>query len=192
VSVAGVGSVSAIPDRSRFSFGVETRAASAQAAITANGVAMRRVIQALREAGAGDLQTQWVSVSQFYGEQGTPQGYVASNAVSATIAVDEAGALIDAAVAAGANQVSGPTFERTDADRLYRQALADAVGDARARAQALAQAAGKTLGEITSMVESGASAPTPTAEKATADGGTPVVPGQMETTAVVSVTFQLV
>ena len=192
VTVGGVGSVSAVPDRARFSFGVETRATGAQAAISANGVAMRRLIAALREAGAENVQTQWVSVSQFYGDQGTPQGYVASNVVSATIAAGQAGALIDSAVEAGANQVSGPSLERTDATRLYRQALEDAVSDARARAETLARAAGRELGEITSMVESGsASPPGPMAEKAASDAGTPVVSGELEITAVVSVTFVL-
>jgi uncharacterized protein YggE len=80
----------------------------------------------------------------------------------------------------------------SDADRLYREALADAVADARQRADVLARAAGRALGEITTMVEGGGSAPIPFAEKAAdAAAATPVVPGQQETTATVSVTFSL-
>ena len=46
----------------------------------------------------------------------------------------------------------------TDADRLYREALADAVADARQRAEVLARAAGRSLGEITSLSEVGSQA----------------------------------
>jgi uncharacterized protein YggE len=55
----------------------------------------------------------------------------------------------------------------------------------------LATAAGRQLGEITTMTEGGSVA-IPLAEKAAADaGGTPVVSGPQETTASVTVTFEL-
>ena len=90
-------------------------------------------------AGATELQTQSVSVSPRYGAQMAVQGYVAQNSVSATIRqLGQAGAVIDAAVAAGANQVYGPSLVRGDQAELYRRALRAAVDDARASAQALA------------------------------------------------------
>jgi len=192
VTVNGVGTVKSVPDEANFSFGVETRARTAQAAIAANAVQMEKLIAALRQAGARDIATQWVSVYPVTNDQGTVDGYSASNSVSATIGVARAGALIDAAADAGANQISGPGLSSSDAERLYRNALAAAVADARASAEVLAKAAGRSLGEITTMVESGAT-PTPL-YRAAADAAvssTPVEPGQQETTATVSITFDL-
>jgi uncharacterized protein YggE len=192
VTVTGVGSVAVVPNEAELSFGVETRGATAKAALEANGVAMRKIISALREAGARDLATQYVSVWPVTRDTGAIDGYSASNSVSATTDVEHAGDLIDAAAAAGANQISGPNMSRSDSDRVYRQALADAIADARDRAEVLAKAAGRALGEIAAMSEGGAQ-PIPYYEKAAlgADASTPVVPGRQETSATVSVTFEL-
>ena len=191
LTVTGSGSATAVPDEAQLSFGVETRGSTAQAALAANGTAMRKLIAALRDAGARDLATQWVSVWPMTQEDGTPQGFSASNSVSASIGVDRAGALIDAAVSAGANQVSGPDLRSVDAKRLYQDALRDAVSDARAHAEALVKAAGRTLGAITAIAEGGAE-PVPVYRAAAQDAGsTPIVGGQQETTATVTVTFAL-
>ena len=119
-------------------------------------------------------------------------GFAASNVVSATVDVDRAGALIDAAVEAGANQVNGPRCPSPTRAQLYRQALKAAVADARLSAETLAAAAGRSLGKVTTVVESGGSAPVPMFEKAAAsDAGTPIEAGTQETTASVTVTFAL-
>lgn len=193
VVVTGVGSVKAVPDEAELAFGVESRGATAKAALEANGDAMRRIIAALRVAGARDLQTQYVSVWPVVQESGSISGYSASNSVSATTDVARAGDLIDAATGAGANNVSGPEMSQSDADRVYRQALAKAVTDARERAEVLAKAAGRTLGAITKISEGAGEAPIPYYERATAtaDAATPIVPGKKETSASVSVTFEL-
>jgi uncharacterized protein len=192
VVVNGVGSIRAAPDEAELSFGVDSRGRTAKEALAANGDAMRKVIAALRDAGAREVTTQYVSVWPVSEDGGTFSGYSASNSVSATIAVERAGELVDVATATGANDVSGPQMSQSDADRVYRKALAAAVDDARLRAEALAKAAGRTLGPITSIAEGG-SQPIPYYERATlaADAATPIVPGKQETSATVSVTFAL-
>ena len=191
ITVNGVGTVTVVPDEAQMSFGVETRRQTAQGAVSANAEAMEKVIAALRQAGARKIATQWVSVYPLTSEDGSIQGYVASNSVSAVSDVEDAPALIDAAAAAGANQVSGPGLSSSNAEALYRQALSKSVDEARARAEVLAKAAGRTLGAITSIVESGAQ-PVPVYDRAeAAASSTPIVPGQQEITATVSVTFSL-
>lgn len=190
LTVSGQGVVLAVPDLAEISAGVETRAQTARAALQANAAAMERVIDALRAGGGTDVTTQSVSLSTSFDDQGRPNGFVASNVASATVAFDKAGSLIDAAVAAGANTIYGPTPSRSDADALYRQALAKAVEDAAQRAAVLAKAAGRELGRVTTVSESGA-APVPVFAKAAADASTPVVSGPQETTASVSVTYEL-
>ncbi len=193
ITVNGTGSVSAAPTRAELYFGVESQGETARAALAANGAEMRRVLAALREAGATDLKTQSVNLNPRYVEGGSVRGFTATNAVSAVVAnAGRAGAVIDAAVAAGANQVSGPTLTHANAGDLYRQALRAAVADARLSAQALAAASNLTLGRVTSVVEGGGYAPMPAALEARAadsGGSTPIEPGQREVTATVSVTF---
>lgn len=192
VTVSGVGVVNAVPDEAKMSFGAETRRPTAQAAVSANGDAMRRILNALRRAGGRELQTQWVSVYPVTDETGQVREYAASNSVSAVSDVDDAAALIDAAAEAGANQIAGPGLSSSNAEQLYRQALAKAVENARLRAETLAKAAGRSLGEVTSMVESGATAPEPLYRaEAQAAGSAAIVPGEQETSATVSVTFSL-
>jgi len=190
VTVSGEGVVLAVPDRAEISAGVETRAPTARAALQANATAMADVLSALRSAGGTDVTTQSVSLSTSFDDKGSPNGFVASNIASATVAFTKAGALIDAAVAAGANTVYGPSPSRSDADTLYREALAKAVADAGGRAAVLAKAAGRELGRVTAISESGA-APVPVFAKAAADASTPVESGPQETTASVSVTYEL-
>jgi len=191
VTASGVGTATAVPNEAQMSFGVESRAATAKAAVAANADAMRKVINALRQARAREIATQWVSVFPVSRDDGGVDGYTASNSVSAMSDVGDAASLIDAAVEAGANSISGPGLSSSNSEELYRQALAKAVSEARERAQVLAKAAGRSLGEITSIVEGSAATPLPYAERAALDASVPIVPGEQETTATVSVTFSL-
>ena len=193
ITVSGVGTVDAVPNEAQMSFGAETRRPTAQAAVAANADAMRKVVNALRQAGGRELQTQWVSVYPYTDDSGQVNGYAASNSVSAVSDVEDAPKLIDAAAEAGANQILGPGLSSSNAEALYRQALAKAVDAARLNAEALAKASGRALGSITTIVENGSTPPEPmyrTAAQA-ADSSTPIVPGEQTTSATVSVTFSL-
>ena len=194
ITVQGTASVTSVPDRAELSFGVESKGASARSALSANAAEMRRAIAALKAAGATDVKTQYVSLSPQYNEKSEAQGFVATNTVSATIKeLAKAGAVIDAAVNAGANQVYGPSLSHGDQDELYRQALKAAVANARANAQVLASAANVSLGRVTTIVEGGG-APQPVpfaaADKAMAES-TPIEPGTQQTSASVTVTFSV-
>jgi len=189
ITVSGNGSVSSVPTTAVFSFGVDSRAATARGAMAANSREMRNVIAAVKAAGGKNVTTQSVNLSQAFGPDGAPNGFAASNVVIATVGLDRVGGLIDAAVEAGANQVNGPSLGVADQEKLYRQALKAAVADARESAQVLAAAAGRSLGKVTAIVEGGGSFPTPLYEKAAAsDGGAPIEAGTRETTATFALT----
>jgi uncharacterized protein YggE len=195
LSVVGTGSVTTTPDTARVSAGVTTQDSTASEAMDANAKAMAKVIAALKNAGIAskDLQTEFVSVNPRYDDGGQAiTGYTATNSVSAVVrGLSDVGDVIDAAVAAGANNVSGPSLARDDQDKLYRDALEDAVADARQKATALASAAGLSLGKVRSLSESpqsvGPIAYDAFAAKASA--ATPVEPGTAEITATVRVVF---
>ena len=195
VTVTGTASVQAVPNRAGFSAGVSSHAPTAQAALAANAAKAARIVEALRSGGVAkaDLQTQDVSVSPRWNEHGEQDGFTAHSSVQVHVQdVRAAGRLIDAAVAAGASETSGPSFERGDRDALYRDALKKAFGEARLKAATLAGEAGASLGRVLRIEESPASpVPVPYEMRALADTPTPVEPGKQDVQATVMVTFSL-
>ena len=196
VTVRGTGSVDAVPNRAGLVVGVSSDAATARGALAANAEKAARVIRALRSAGVAkqDLQTADVSVSSRWNDQGKQDGFTAHSSVQVKVrAVGRAGAILDAAVAVGATETSGPSFDRGDREALYRGALKAAFADARAKAATLAGEAGASLGRVLRIEESPpASVQVPmfaTLERSPTP--TPVEPGTQEVQATVSVTFSL-
>lgn len=193
ITTSGVGSVTTVPDRAHFSFGVQAQSRTASQALEAADAQLRRVVAALREAGVSqaDIQTEQISLSPRTSEDGEAiVGYNAVSSVSVRVRnLDRSGAVVDAAVGAGANHVYGPSLTRSDQEALYRNALRAAYADARVKAQALAEAAGVTLGAMTATVEGGGSVPMPMAAGRAEDAKATIEPGTQELQASVSVTF---
>jgi uncharacterized protein YggE len=192
ITVGGSGSATAVPDRGSFSFGVQSPAKTAAAALAANAKAAASVGAALKRAGiaAADLQTAQVSLDPRNTDDGSAiAGYTASTTVTAQLRdLGRAGAVVDAAVAAGADSFSGPALSTADTAALYAKALQAAIADARAKAQVVADAAHLSLGRIAS-VEEGSSSPQPFASASAKDAGIAIEPGTQEIDASVTVTF---
>jgi uncharacterized protein len=193
ITVVGDGFVTVVPDRASFSFGAVTQADTAAAALAANSKLVQRVIEAVKRAGVAnaDIQTAEVSLSPRMNDQGTQvAGYTATNTLTATVKkLADAGGVVDAAVAAGANQVYGPNLLVADQDAAYRNALKAALANARSKAESLAGAAGRSLGAITAISEGGAT-PMPLPEVgASKDSGVPIEAGTQKIQATISVTF---
>jgi len=193
VTTTGHADVVAVPDRATVTAGVHTQSATAADALAENSKLVTAVVAALRGAGGSKLQTQQVSLYPQTTDSGSITGYAADDSISAESPVSSAGGLIDAAVAAGANTISGPDLDVSTHDALYHQALAKAVDDARAKAEALAAAGGFALGPVTVVTEGATGeAPVPmTLERSAAAGSaaTTVEPGTQDVSADVTVTF---
>ena len=193
VTTTGHGVITAVPDEATVSAGVHTQAATAADALAQNAKLMNAVVAALKGAGGASLQTQQVSLYPQNDPQGQVTAYVADNSVSAKTKIAGAGSLIDAAVGAGANTVSGPSLDVSGRDALYRDALKKAVADARAKAVALGDAGAFGVGPVSTVVE-GSTQPQPVfaaQASAVAKDTTPVEPGTQDITADVTVTFRL-
>jgi uncharacterized protein len=197
ITVTGVGTTTSVPDEAAFTIGVQTEGPTAREALAANSEQMRRVIAAVRSAGVAksDVKTQDVSVSASYADEGRIDGYSARNSVLVTIHdLSKAGAILDAASNAGANEVYGPMLSRSDEDAIQAKALREAVSNARKKAEALAAAAGVSLGRVTAISEGFSAGPQPYAEGAPslrAKADTPIEPGTQDTQAAVTVTFAI-
>jgi uncharacterized protein YggE len=191
ITVTGDGSVTTVPDRATFTFTIETHAKTATAALNQNSADATAVIAALKAAGitSANLQTSQVSLLPQSSQDGTTiLGYAASNSVTARTPLAGAGKVVDAAVGAGANGVSGPSLDVSDQDSLYRDALHKAVDDAKLKAQSLADAAGLSLGGALTVTEGGSASPLPIADKMSAVGS-PIEAGTQEIQASVTVTY---
>jgi uncharacterized protein len=198
ITVNASGDVETTPDRAALELGVQTNAANAKAALAQNAERLNQVLDALRKAGVAkdDLQTSNVSLWPQHDPDGnTVTGYQAQNTVAAELDVAKAGDAIDAAVAAGANVVGGPSLSVGERDALYRKALKNAVEAARAKAEAIADAAGVKVGRVTAVVESPGydeAPPMPYAMRAADNAeSTPIEPGKQAIEATVTVTFAL-
>jgi uncharacterized protein len=192
ITVSGHGTVTTVPDRASFYFTVDTRAQTAAGALGRNTDAATAVVAALKNAGVGaaDIQTSQVYLSPQTSQNGTSIiGYAASTSIVVKTTIAKAGSIIDAAVGAGADGVSGPSLSRSDEDALYRDALKNAVSDARDKAAALAAAAGLTLGGAQTVVEGGGQTPIPLVAGAKADSSVAIEPGTQTIEANVTVTY---
>lgn len=204
LDVSATGKATRVPDIATIRAGVVSQAATAAAALSDNAQRMTRVVAALRKAGVADrdLQTAQIQLQpQYrYAENQPPAitGYQASNSVSIRFRdVAKSGAILDALVAQGANQIDGPTLSVDAADAALDEARTDAIRRARARAELYAKAAGLRVDRILLISEDGGQLPQPPmpmlqmARVAKMADSTPVAAGEQDLTVNVAVRFLL-
>jgi uncharacterized protein len=166
IRVTGSANISAKPDRVQIDIGVSTRAPKSQDAASANARQVDAVLSALKAAAgaAATLKTVNYSLTPEYqyhpnGGEPTLTGYNASNIVQVTLDdLSRISAVLDAATAAGANQVQGIRFTLRDTDAVRDQALRTAALRARAEAEVLANALNLKIERVLQVEESSAHA----------------------------------
>lgn len=158
LNLSAQGEVRATPDVATLTLGVMREAATAQAALAAAGTALNAVTRALTAGGiaARDVQTQSIRLNpRFSNTANQARDIVAYQASSgATVRLRDlarAGALIDAAVAAGANQVNGPVFGIENRAVLERQARDQALRTLGEEAASVADAMGQRVVRLVSV-----------------------------------------
>jgi uncharacterized protein YggE len=201
IAVVGNASVTAPNDTATVSFGVTTRHSTATGALADTSARTRRVLDALAAQGIAkaDIQTQTVGLGRTVRRTGKHRRkrrvvYTASNSVDVTVHdVSKTGAVIQAAVDAGATRVSGVEFSASNSEGLYDKALGLAYDNARSKAAALAERAGMTLGDPISIQEGQQDvfAVPDQAQSAPAAGAPPIEPGTATVTAIVTVVFAM-
>ena len=199
IAMTGHGEVRAVPDTALIQAGVTSTAPTAAAALAANNSRMTAVVAALKKLGVPDrsIQTSSFSVSPQYtnGDNNNPRrltGYQVSNEVAVRLDdVSRAGGVLDALIAAGANQMNGISFEVASPEPLLDQARTSAVADARRRAETYAKAAGVSLGPILSISEGGAEPPPRPMYRMAMAAGVPVSPGEQAIAADVTMVWEI-
>jgi uncharacterized protein YggE len=202
LDIVATGEASTVPDVALIGAGVVTQAPAAADAMAENARRMAATVAALRKAGVADrdIQTSSIGLSpQYrYADNQPPviTGYQAANRVSIRFRdVKRAGAILDALVAAGANQIDGPTLTVDRPDALLDQARTRAIAIAQARAALYAKATGMQVKRIVAISEGSNEGPIvrPMAmmarSKEAADSS--VEAGEQKLSVSVSVTFEL-
>ncbi|BAY91825.1 MULTISPECIES: SIMPL domain-containing protein [unclassified Tolypothrix] len=202
LTVSGRGMESIPTTLSLVNLGVEIQGKTAQEVQQEAAQRSAAVVALLKSRNVEKLQTTGIRLNPVYSYTNNVQritGYAASNTVSFRIATEKAGPLLDEAVKAGATQINGISFVATDEAiaAAQKQALKEATQDAQAQAQAVFGSLGLTSKEVVSIQVNGASAPPPlpvlyraeSAKLAQADASTPVIGGEQQVEA--SVTLQI-
>jgi uncharacterized protein YggE len=199
ITVTGEGRAEAVPDLAVVTIGVTTGADTAAAALAENNARLTAVLDRLRAAGVADrdLQTSGLSLGPRYdyGDNRPPRivGYEATNQLAVRVrALDTLGAILDAAVADGANTLGGLAFSLSDPQAARDAALAAAVAEARRKATLIAEAAGVRLGPVLSISEQVAYAgpqPMPRLAMAEAAPAVPVAAGEVGYAATVTIVY---
>ena len=160
LNLSATGEAAATADRATLSLGVTAQAPNAAAAMRQDAQAMTRALAALKaqEIADRDIRTTGLSVQAQYNfapnAPRTITGYVAANRVTVTVQ-DPArvGALIDAAMTAGANSIEGITFGLKDSKGAEDEARLKAVQTLQARAELYAKASGYRVARLVNLTE---------------------------------------
>jgi uncharacterized protein YggE len=206
ITVTVDGHSSAMPDIARIAFTIATAAADAASATSENNTRYNRLLPALRRLGVAESDIRTTSFNVSYNppprapempQPGVRYGYSVYRSVNVTVRrLASVGKAIDGAIAAGATNIDGITFDNSNPRGQYAQALRDGVQQARSQAQAMANAAGLRIVRVKSMQEGAPSRflPTTTADTFRVAGApavpTVIPPTAVETTATVTVTYE--
>ena len=158
IKVSGSAAVSLAADTASIQIGVNTRKDTVKEAQKENAGLMAAVMEAIKCAGVDekDIVTSQFNVYSGYeygmdalGRETRAQYYEVQNNVTVVMHdLTLVGAVLDAAMEAGANTTYGITFSSTQANEAYQKALTRAVEDAITKANVLAAAAGVQLGQL--------------------------------------------
>jgi uncharacterized protein YggE len=198
ITVTGDANVAVAPDTALMRIGVTSQGKTAHEASAANSKQMTSVLAAIRDTGIPDrdVQTSRLSLQPQYdpNKSGTARltGFQVTNQVTIKVRdTDKLPAILDRAIAAGANEMSGIEFVVSEQSKLLDQARDDAVADARRKAELYAKAAGVKLGRVLAIVEEGSSPPPRPVMQAMRAGAVPVSPGEQNLRASVTVSYEI-
>lgn len=199
ITVTGTAEVQGKPDTAYVTLGVQTEDRVAAKAAQDNASKNTLVINAIVKTGVGKLDIQTVGYSvapkvDYKANPPTTVGYTVSNEVRVKVRdLDKVGAVIDAALASGANYSQNLVFAIDDDTQLRQEALAKAARNAEAKAKAIAEALGVKLGVPMNVIEGGAQGPVMPLMRAmaveAAPASTPIMPGENRISASVTVLF---
>ncbi len=209
LTVTGTAEVTVVPDICYLNFGVTTEhKTSAGQAYKDNNQRMDALRATIRSLGVedNDMQSRNFSVNPKYRydnrtEKRTFEGYEVRHSLAVSLrALDKATDVLDAAMAAGASEVSSVSFTVENPKKYLGDARVEAIKAAQKKAETMAQAAGVTLLKPTSIYENEpgnyryAYAQTANAwidETGAGAAGAALAPGETKLSLTVNITYEI-
>jgi len=199
ITVSGSGKVTVVPDIARVSLGVTVTKPSVRDARAVAAASMTKIIAAVKGLGIADADIQTVGLNldpQYASSSNRIVGYTISEQLQITIRdIDRTGDVVDTAMAKGASDLNGVSFDVANPAKAMNDARVAAIAAAQASAQAMALAAHVTLGSVVAISDATPASPIyyDQAPRATAifGGVTPVKVGSQDVSAAVTVVFAI-
>lgn len=202
IYVTGRATVTTSPDIAITQIGVQTFNREVEPAVDENNRKSEAVIAALRAQGVAekDIRTTSFNIYPQRDYKGDNNyeivGYQVNNTVMATLRdLDSVGRTLQAAIEAGANNISGISFTLDDPEPFKDEARTKAIEDARRRAEIMAEAAGIELGNVISISETSSPGYIMSSgvayDEAMVRSEVPIEPGELELAVQVSMVFAI-
>lgn len=155
ISVSGIGTVEAPPDRATLNLSIVSRQATVAAAQKEASEVTARVLTLTADMDIPDNQVDTMSATvrpnyrwNAQKEEQELHGYIAERQLRIDVHdLQQVGEVIERAVEAGVNQVAPPQLMSSRQRDAYRDALERATADARMNAERIAESLGLTLGK---------------------------------------------
>ena len=194
MTLTGLGHVMATPDLAVIRLGVQTTGYNLSEIQPENAQISQRVIQALRQAGITEIKTIQYSIDKVYEYEAGKQidkGYSVRNILEIkTSNIDQVGNIIDTAVTMGSNIVISISFELSDPELYYEQALNLAVDNAIQKAKTISTNLHVRLNPIPiRIIEGSSDSPFPRQQLQYDVAATPILPGDLKIEAFVTADF---
>ena len=166
LTVNGQGRVSIPTSLTQVQLGVEVQGKTAEEAQQEAARRSSAVVELLKSRNVEKLETTGIRLNPMYSyrnDQRQLTGYSATNTVSFRMGTEQAGSLLDDAIAAGATRIDGVSFIATDAEitAAQQQALRLATQNAQRQAQVVFDVLNLKQREVVGIQLNHASAPPP-------------------------------
>lgn len=154
ITVIGEASISVQPDTANIRLAVVTTAEELTVAQQSNANTMNRVIRNLEDLGISNNNIQttsfqiWPRYDYIDGKQ-ISRGYEVTNELTIKIKnLDQIGQIIDTAVQSGVNRITNIQFLFEDSNRIYHQALQQAIQNATDKALTITDKLGTSFDPV--------------------------------------------
>lgn len=196
MTLSGTGEVSAVPDTAVIRLGVQTTGDNLAVIQQDNANISQAILQGLEQLGITEIKTFQYTIDKQYDYENNvriDKGYSVRNIFEIrTQQLDLVGEIIDTAVNNGANVVDLVTFEVSEPELYYNQALNLAIMNSIRKAIAIAENLGIDINPIPINIVENSFMPTPISQNfAMREGAavTPIEPGTKQIVASVTSKF---
>ncbi len=194
MTMTGNGQSSVIPNIAVIHLGTQTRGENLAEIQSENARITQSIIQSMQRIGVSDIKTLQYSIDRAFSFEDGRQidrGFDVRNILEIrTPNLDMAGTIIDAAVNSGANVIELISFDVSNRDYYYQQALNMAVMNAIQKAKSIAMSLGIRSEPIPVRIVENSNQFAPPLFRRELASTTPIVPGNINIEASVTVDFE--